>query len=422
MPLTWVSRGFFALVAAVAVAVVLSGTACTRWGQPGPIVPSLAPIVSIFVNSATGSDSSGNGSSSKPYKTLTKAILVVSTAKSVSSNGVTIFLSSGDYSVASGEKFPIVVPTAVTITGSGFGRGPHAGTFIDGFGEDTLLELLLHAPQHSNYSTMDIAPGVNASISDVYVGSAKLSFPANAEYVSMDALGNLSASTTSLGAGILSSLPAISGVLVPGGSLSCISCLIRGNAYGVVALSVALPSASPTASPYSTSSPYGSGPSINLSHAAGDSTISAKLADIITDGSVNVTASNEHFEQSKYAFSDALHAIVNAPFHGAIDFGGGANQSVGGNSFLGARKAEIYVGRRFESVIALDDLWNPKQQGANGSGLYPRTITFHSGTLGKNVTIPKFADGSTVTVGPAPAPTPTPSAYPSTTPSPTPTP
>lgn len=421
MPFAWVSRGFFALIAAVGLAVVLSGTACTRWGQPGPLVPSAAPIVSIFVNPALGSDSSGNGSSAKPYKTLTKAIFVVSTAKSLSSQGVTIYLSGGDYTAANGEKFPIVVPTAVTIMGTGYGRGPHSGTFIDGFGEDTLLEQLLHAPAHSNYSTMDIAPGETVSTSDVYIGSAKLSLPGNAEYVSMDDLGTLSASTTSLGAGILSSLPAISGVLVPSGTFSCISCSIRGNAYGVVALSVVLPTASPTASPYSTSTPYGSQTSVTLSHAAGDSTISAKLADIITDGSVSVTASNEHFEQSRYAFSDALHAIVNAP-HGAVDFGGGANSSAGGNTFLGARRSEIFVGRRFESVTALDDLWNPGQQGANGSGLYPKTITFRPGTSGKNVIIPKYADGATVTVGPAPVPTPTPSTGPSSTPSPTPTP
>lgn len=422
MSLAWVSRGFFALVGGVALAVVLSGTACTRWGQPGPLVPSPAPIASIFVNPAMGSDSSGNGSSSRPYKTLTKAILVVSTAKVISSQGVTIYLSGGDYTAANGEKFPIVVPTAVTIMGSGFGRGPHSGTFIDGFGEDTLLELLLHAPAHSNYSTMDIAPGVSVSTDDIYVGSSKLSFPGNAEYASMDDLGSLSATTSSLGAGILSSLPAISGVLVPGGTFSCTSCLIRGNAYGVVALSVAVPTASPTASPYSTSSPYGSLPSITLAHAAGDSTISAKLADIITDGSVDVTASNEHFEQSRYAFSDALHAIVNVSSHGAIDFGGGANKSAGGNTFLGARRTEIFVGRRFESATALDDLWNPGQQGANGSGLYPKTITFRPGTSGKNVIIPKYADGATVVVGPAPAPTPTPSTTPSTVPSATPTP
>ena len=205
---------------------------------------------------------------------------------------------------------------------------------------------------------------------------------------------------------------------VPGGTFSCISCLIHGNAYGVVGLSVALPTTSPTASPYSTSSPIGSLPSISLSHAATDSTISAKLADIITDGSVDVTASEEHFEQSNYAFSDALRGVINVSGHGAIDFGGGAAKSNGGNTFLGARKSEILIGRRSETAIALDDTWNVRQQGANSGGLYMKRITFHPGTTGKNVTIPKHAFGSTVTVGPASAPTPTPTAYPSSTPTP----
>ena len=418
MPMVWVSRGFFALVAAVALAVVLSGTACTRWGQPGPIMPSLAPIVSLYVNAAKGSDSTGNGTSGKPYKTLTKAILVASTAKSVSTQGITIFLAGGDYSAANGEKFPIVVPKAVTIQGAGFGRGPHSGAFVDGFGEDTLLELLLHAPAHSNYSTMDIAPGVDVSMTEMYVGVTTLTLPGSAEYASVDDLGSLLVSTAALGAGIVSSLPAISGVLVPGGTFSCISCLIHGNAYGVVGLSVALPTTSPTASPYSTSSPIGSLPSISLSHAATDSTISAKLADIITDGSVDVTASEEHFEQSNYAFSDALRGVINVSGHGAIDFGGGAAKSNGGNTFLGARKSEILIGRRSETAIALDDTWNVRQQGANSGGLYMKRITFHPGTTGKNVTIPKHAFGSTVTVGPASAPTPTPTAYPSSTPTP----
>jgi hypothetical protein len=161
-------------------------------------------------------------------------------------------------------------------------------------------------------------------------------------------------------------------------------------------------------------------PSISLSHAGTDSTVSAKLADIITDGSVDVTASEEHFEQSEYAFSDALHGIINVPGHGSIDFGGGAVKSAGGNTFLGARKSEIFIGRRSETAIALDDTWNVHQQGANGAGLYVRKITFHQGTAGKNVTVLKHAFGSTVIVGPAAAPTPTPTAYPSPTPTPTP--
>lgn len=372
MPLAWISRCFFALVAVLACALVLSGTACTRWGQPGPITPSIAPISSLYVNPATGSDSTGNGSTSKPYKTLTKAIVVLSNATSLSPSGVTIYLAGGDYTAANGEKFPIVVPTSVTIAGTGFGGGPRSGTFIDGFGEDTLLELLVHASRHSNYSTMDIAPGADVSMTDVYLGASQLRLPGNAEYAAMDDVGTLSASTTALGAGIVSTQPAISGAIVPGGTFGCDSCLIRGNAYGVVALSVALPTTSPSPS----ASPYGALPSITLTHAVQDSTISAKIADIITDGSVNVTASNERFERSDYAFSDALRGIVSTQMRGALDFGGGVAKSLGGNSFIGARISEIYLVRRFESVIALDDTWNARQQGANRSGFYDKTITF----------------------------------------------
>ncbi len=123
MSRAWASRFFFSVVAVMALAAVISGTACTRWGQPGAIPPSITPISSIFVNPVTGSDSSGNGTQTKPYKTLTKAVDVLGTSKSLAPNGVTINLSNGDYTAANGEKFPIVIPTAVSITGMNFGHG-----------------------------------------------------------------------------------------------------------------------------------------------------------------------------------------------------------------------------------------------------------------------------------------------------------
>jgi hypothetical protein len=417
MPLVWVSRCFFALVGAVAIAVVLSGTACTRWGQPGPLVPTIAPLSALYVNPATGSDITGNGSSAKPYKTFTKAVYVLATAKSLATSGVTIYLSGGDYTAANGEKFPIVIPTSVTIMGSSFGGGPRSGTFIDGFGEDTLLESLLHARAHTEYATMDVVPNADVSMSDVYVGSAKITLPANAAYASLDDFGTVSAATSMLGAGIVSSLPTISGAVMPGGTLSCSSCLIHGNAYGLAAFSIAIPTTSPSPSP--SSSPFSALPSITLTHTTTDSTISSKLAGIITDGSVDVTVSGEHFERSKYAFADTLPAVILTSLRGFIDFGGGAGGSPGGNTFLGAATSEILIGRRSESVVALDDTWNPHQQQANGAGLYPKRTTFGPGTVGKNVTVRKFAGGSTVIVGPAVQPTPTPSSSPSPSPTPT---
>ncbi len=420
----WFTRLFFVVVAALAVAGVVSGTACTRWGQPGPVTPTVAPLVSIYVSPSTGSDTSGNGSLTKPYKTLTKAVAVLTSAKSLSPSGVTINLASGDYDVANGEKFPIVIPTNVAITGTNFGFGPKSGAFINGVGEDKIFEALVHAPAHTAYTTLEFAMPASATVSDVYVGATKISLPSSgAGYASLDDLATLSGSDSSFGAGIVSPLRNVSGVLVAGGSFTCASCQIHGNDFGIGALSVTVATASPpsSASPSSTPSPYSAGPSVTLSHSRGDSTIAAKVVDLVTDGSANVTAAGETFEQGVYAYADTIKPIVPVLFPGAIDFGGGAAASTGGNGFIGARSTEILITRRNETVSALDDTWNPNQQGANRSGQYKRTKTFAAPVTGKNVTIRGYAIGSTVEVGPAAVPTPTPSTSPSTSPTSSPT-
>ncbi len=408
----WFARLFFTVVVALAVAGVFSGTACTRWGQPGPVTPTVAPLSSIYVNPSTGSDTTGNGSMTKPYKTLTKAVAVLTSAKSLSSSGVTITLAGGVYDAANGEKFPIVIPTNVTIAGMNFGFGPKSGSFIDGLGEDKIFEALVHAPSHTAYTTLEFAMPATASVSDIYVGASKISLPSSrAAYASLDDLATLTGSESSFGAGIVSPLRNVSGVLVPGGSFTCTSCQIHGNDFGIGALSV----------PVATASPYNTTPSVMLSRSMGDSTIGAKVADLVTDGSVNVTAANEAFEQGEYAYADAIRPIIPVLVPGAVDFGGGAAQSGGGNVFIGARSTEILLTRRNETVSALDDTWNPNQQRANRNGRYKRMITFASGIAGKNVTIRGYAVGSTVQVGPAPIPTPTPSISPSVSPSSSPT-
>ncbi len=253
----WVSRLFFAVVAVMAAAGIASGTACTRWGQPGPITPTLAPISQLYVDARTGSDSSGNGSLNKPYKTLTKAVAVLAAAKSIAPNGVTIFLATGNYGTRNGEVFPIVIPRDVAITGSNYGRDLRSGTFINGVGEDTLFESIVHAPPKTAYTTLEIAPTVSVSLSDVYVGASSIHLPGSKSgYVSVDTFGALNVSTSSLGAGIATALRAVSGVLVAGGSLTCSSCTIRGNDFAVGGISV----------PIATASPYATPPSITLIH------------------------------------------------------------------------------------------------------------------------------------------------------------
>ncbi|MBV8725877.1 MAG: DUF1565 domain-containing protein [Candidatus Eremiobacteraeota bacterium] len=406
----WLARIFFSAVAIVALGGMLSGTACTRWGKPGPVPPTIVPLASIYVDPNTGNDTSGNGSQTKPYRTLTKAVFVLAHAKMVSPSGVTIFLASGDYVAANGEKFPIVIPASVSISGSNYGAGPTTGSFIDGHGEDTVFESLAHAAPHSAYTTLEVVPPATVTVSDVYVGARRLQLPGNAQYAAFDVIGTATGTVATFGAGVVGLTRNASGVVVASGNFTCTSCALRGNSFGVAGLTIPLPTASPAQSP----------PTIVLTHGTGDSTVAANGVDIITDGSANVTVSNETFERSKVAFEDSLRRLVAVTTTGAIDFGGGAGSSIGGNSFIGATVTEIAVTRRSTLVSALDDIWNPNQQGANRNGQYVREVIFGPGTSGRNVVVLRTASGSQVLVGPAPVPTPTPTGSPSASPSPTP--
>ena len=151
----WLTRAFFVLLAAAAFA----GVGCTRYGKPTPVPPTIPPLTILIVNPVSGSDTTGNGSSEKPYKTLTKALAVI---KNSTTPGLTIQLAAGQYSATSGETFPIVVPTGVTINGSGYGTGFAKGSFINGIGEDAALEKLAGFTPGSVFATIEVAAGVTA--------------------------------------------------------------------------------------------------------------------------------------------------------------------------------------------------------------------------------------------------------------------
>lgn len=70
----------------------------------------------LFVNAAAGNDAAA-GSAAHPYKTITRALQQLPTGM------ITLRLSPGTYSTASGETFPIVVPDRVSIAGSATGQG-----------------------------------------------------------------------------------------------------------------------------------------------------------------------------------------------------------------------------------------------------------------------------------------------------------
>jgi parallel beta-helix repeat protein len=74
-----------------------------------------APTPKFFVNPASGNDSAA-GTTTAPFKTIAKALQV---AKS----GEAIQLSPGTYNAASGETFPLLVPSGVTVVGNESSKG-----------------------------------------------------------------------------------------------------------------------------------------------------------------------------------------------------------------------------------------------------------------------------------------------------------
>ncbi len=78
----------------------------------------------LYVNPSTGNDSA-SGSQSAPFKTLTKAIVQAPA-------GATLRLAPGTYNSASGETFPIVIPTNITVIGDESQKGK--GITITGSG------------------------------------------------------------------------------------------------------------------------------------------------------------------------------------------------------------------------------------------------------------------------------------------------
>ncbi|MBH8563954.1 DUF1565 domain-containing protein [Nostoc sp. CENA67] len=78
----------------------------------------------LYVNPATGSDSNP-GSQQAPFKTITQAL-------KVATSDTKIQLANGNYNAASGEVFPLTVPSGVTVVGNEANKG--SGILIEGSG------------------------------------------------------------------------------------------------------------------------------------------------------------------------------------------------------------------------------------------------------------------------------------------------
>ena len=398
----WVSRVFFFLVVTVAVA----GSGCTRYGKPTPVAPTSSPLTTLDVNPVTGSDTTGNGSSEKPFKTLTKALTVV---KNSTLSGLAIDLAPGNYNVTSGEKFPIIIPTGVTIVGSGFGSGFARGSFVNGAGEDTALEKLLGSPSGSVYATLEVSAGVSSvALNNFYVGVARFNVvPPSASYASLDVLGSTSASHASFGAGtFFGNRTRAVGIVVPSGSLSCNGCTIGGG--GAALLTFSLPNGA-------------TAPTVTLGGQPSQSHIGGNIG-VASDGTATVNASFQVFQSKSYGYQDSVKPLASpafSPMPASVDFGGGSSLSQGGNLFINLPKAGVSVTLPLAQVYAEGNTWTPNTQFADSHGQYQRDRVFSAGASGKNVTILHSALGAAVKVGPIPPPSPSPSTSPTGSPGPT---
>ncbi|HTA37789.1 MAG TPA: DUF1565 domain-containing protein, partial [Candidatus Acidoferrales bacterium] len=287
----FVPRVAFALLVSAALGVVLGS--CTHRGTPAPL-PSMTTQPTertVYVNARTGSDSA-NGSQATPYKTITKAL------KAVASPGpipvLDIELANGDYNTANGEVFPLVLPsvTGLVINGSTYGHLAVRGAFIDGAGEDTAYEKAVSAPAGSYYTTIAIPPGVQVSMTSLYVGAKNPKLPGTATYDAIDLLGQLTGTTASFNAPPTLGAPRLNGVLVAGGTFSCASCSVAGKNYAIAAFSIP-----GTQCGGSSSSGSGGGqcPTVTLTGGnTGPGSIGGPIG-IRSDGTAAVTASNQTF-------------------------------------------------------------------------------------------------------------------------------
>ncbi len=85
------------------------------------------PTAVIYVDPHRGNDQTADGTADKPYKTITSAL-----SNHRHTRTATIKLAQGTYSTATGEVFPLVIPSEITVLGNEAQRG--AGVIIQGGG------------------------------------------------------------------------------------------------------------------------------------------------------------------------------------------------------------------------------------------------------------------------------------------------
>jgi parallel beta-helix repeat protein len=101
---------------------------------PGSVLAQIPPVSEttisqvnvVFVNPSAGDDTTGNGSESTPFKTITQAL-------KLANPGTVIKLTPGNYSAETGEMFPLMLKSGVSIQGDTSNKG--RGIIIQGGGQ-----------------------------------------------------------------------------------------------------------------------------------------------------------------------------------------------------------------------------------------------------------------------------------------------
>jgi len=126
------------------VVTIVAGIVLVGCGVSTSSGPSINQVDATYVDSVMGSDISGTGNQSNPFKTITYAITVLGSRKSIE-------LSPGEYNAATGETFPISLPQGAIIHGSGtdissggYSRISGSGTFVSTYlGQSQLAAVVI---------------------------------------------------------------------------------------------------------------------------------------------------------------------------------------------------------------------------------------------------------------------------------------
>lgn len=120
----------------------------------------------------SGSDSSGTGSRQNPYRTITYALSQVQSS-------MQIIIGPGQYTLGTGEAFPLVVRPGVTLTGAGrdstYVIGPGGGHDLQGavFSLDadaaTIERMNISTADHNGIGVL-LLPGILVKIKENHIG------------------------------------------------------------------------------------------------------------------------------------------------------------------------------------------------------------------------------------------------------------